>query len=319
MSEPTIDIGNEPAPQPAADPAPAPAPAPEGPHHADPAPTGSKTLLEEEPADKAPREGDLWARWREDMAGGDEEAAKQIARYASPQNVWKALRDAQNKIRSGQFKRTLADDASPEELAAWRKDNGVPEKPEDYSLDLSGGKVVGDQDKPALQKILAAAHAGNVPQRGVSAIVDAYYDHVENEAAQRSIRDGQYKADAEDKLRADWGPDYRVNLGLAENLLAQAPEGLASRLLGGRTADGRILGNDPDFLKFLASVARDINPVPTMVPSGGQSVTETIQGRLEQIRQMQKSEPNKYWGNTKIQEEELKLLEALERQKGRAA
>jgi hypothetical protein len=257
--------------------------------------------------------------WRERFAKGDEKLLKRLQRFTSPDNVLSAWRDAEKKITSGQYKRSLPEDASPEEVAAWRKESGIPDDPKGYSLDLSGGKVVGDQDKPALEKILAAAHSANVPQSGVSSIVDAYYDMQEEQAAKRQLADAAFKRSAEDALRAEWGADYRVNGAQIDNLIATygSPE-LPDLLFAGRTADNQVVGNHPEVLKFLANLSRELNPVPTMVPSNGRTVTETISDRLDAIREMQRKGDPRYWSE-KIQAEELQLLEAQTKHKGRAA
>src|SRR3990167_11368320 len=65
--------------------------------------------------------------WREKIAGTDEKLLKRLERYPSVKAATDALIEAQTKIRSGEVKFTLKDSATPEEIATWRKDNGIPE------------------------------------------------------------------------------------------------------------------------------------------------------------------------------------------------
>src|SRR3546814_3644725 len=52
--------------------------------------------------------------------------------------------------------------ATPEQIAEWRKEQGIPEKPEDYDLKFDNGLVIGEADKPLVAEFLKASHATNV-------------------------------------------------------------------------------------------------------------------------------------------------------------
>ncbi len=67
--------------------------------------------------------------WRKQMAGGDEAYLKQLERFDSPAAVGKSLREAQLKISQGGAKPALPKDATPEQLAAFRKEAGSPRPP----------------------------------------------------------------------------------------------------------------------------------------------------------------------------------------------
>jgi len=67
--------------------------------------------------------------WRQQMAGEDAKALKQLERYNSPADVATALRAAQLKISSGELKSTLPGGATEQQVAAWRAENGIPTEP----------------------------------------------------------------------------------------------------------------------------------------------------------------------------------------------
>ncbi|MGF7446190.1 hypothetical protein V7P28_21410, partial [Klebsiella michiganensis] len=83
-----------------------------------------------------------------ELAGDDAKYRKQLERYASPEALAKAHRELQSKMSSGEFRAAkLPENPTNEELARWRKDNGVPDKADDYLADLPSGIVLGDEDK----------------------------------------------------------------------------------------------------------------------------------------------------------------------------
>ena len=80
--------------------------------------------------------------WREQLAAGDEGLLKQLKRYASPANYAKAGFEAQQRLRAGQAKEPLPENPTPEQITAWRKDNGIPEAPDGYKIEViqKGGR-----------------------------------------------------------------------------------------------------------------------------------------------------------------------------------
>ncbi len=81
--------------------------------------------------------------WREKLAKGDEKKLKSLQRFASPEALTDSYMSAAERIRSGELKTVLPKDAKPEELAAWRKENGIPETPDKYDLTFESGLVIG--------------------------------------------------------------------------------------------------------------------------------------------------------------------------------
>ncbi len=125
--------------------------------------------------------------WRELLAGGDEKALKDLSRYTTPQNVVKALLDAKAKIRSGQTIQSLPDEATPEEIAAYRKNMGVPEKPEDYGLGFPEEMKPTEADAATLSAWSAYAHERHLDPRAAKAAADFYADMaIKGRAAQEA-------------------------------------------------------------------------------------------------------------------------------------
>ncbi|GJD92928.1 hypothetical protein [Methylobacterium iners] len=233
--------------------------------------------------------------WRETLANGDEALLKQLKRYTSPANFAKAGHEAQLRIRAGEAKAPLPKDATPEQLEAFRKENGIPEKPEGYEPKPSNGYVFGEADKPALDSFKAHAHAHNWTPEQFNVAADWYAQEQERMVAAQAEQDAGFKQEADDQLRADWGPDYRRNLSTVQNFLATAPDGLADRLLGGRLADGRRAGDDPAMLQWLARTARELNPLATVVPAGVTDQGKAVADELGELKKMMADQRSAYW------------------------
>ncbi len=87
--------------------------------------------------------------WRDEMAGGDEKERKRLERFASPADVYKSNRELEKKLSTGKFKVDLPENPTEEQIAAYRKDMGIPEDGK-YDTEIGGGFVWSDDDKPAL-------------------------------------------------------------------------------------------------------------------------------------------------------------------------
>ncbi|HET7409683.1 MAG TPA: hypothetical protein VFJ13_05740, partial [Paracoccaceae bacterium] len=191
---------------------------------------------------KAAAPADWPEDWRQRLAGDDKKALKRLERLGSPKDVMTAYRALERKVSSGELKTGLKEDATPEEVASWRRENGIPEKPEDYDTTLPDGLVIGEDDKPLVGEFLTAMHAKNAHPETVKAALAAYYRIAETQQAAQIEADRGFRREAEDALRAEWGPEYRPNVNAMGNFLDGAPAGLKERLLGARLADGKLLG-----------------------------------------------------------------------------
>jgi hypothetical protein len=234
--------------------------------------------------------------WREKMAGGDEKVLKQLGRYTTPDQVAKALIEAKHKISAGEFKKPLAADASPEDIAAWRQENGIPEAFDKYEVKLSNGLVIGEEEKPFVDEFLKVAHSSNATPDQVNKMLGWYYETTDARAEEQIKADIEFKREAEESLRTEWGADYKTNLNLLNSVFDAAPEGLKQNLMSARMADGSVLGNNPEALKFLAGLAREINPVATVVPGAGAGAAAAAIGdEIAKLTKLAGDYDSDYW------------------------
>src|ERR1051325_5940204 len=108
--------------------------------------------------------------WRERMvaklpAAEREKELARLRRFASPENVYRSFRETERLRSSGQLKPALSEGATPEEVAAFRKDHGIPETAEDYvgAIKLPEGTKLPPDAEAGFKAFASAMHAKNVP------------------------------------------------------------------------------------------------------------------------------------------------------------
>jgi hypothetical protein len=263
--------------------------------------------------------------WRDKLAAGDDKFRKRLDRFTDETSFAKSFRELERKLSSGEYKRGLPEGATPEEIATWRKESGLPETPEGYveKLALPNGLVLGEADKPIVADFAAAAHAGNIAPDQFNALVAKYYEIQDKQRAAIEDQDAQFRAAAEDELRQVWeGPNYRRNLAAVNNFMASWPEDLRNGILAARTPDGKKLGDMPGFIRQIANIAMDLNPAATLVPAGTSDQTKGVNDRIADLEKMMGDRSSDYWRGPKsesLQQEIRDLYEARDKIRARAA
>lgn len=250
VQEPVIDPPIDTPP--AGDPPPSDPPA--DPPAADPATPPAGDPPADPPADDKPAA--LPDNWRELAAGEDEDALKLLKRYGSLNGVVKALGEAQKTIRAGVKRPEMPDPKDEKAMAAWRKDQGIPETAEGYKLPEPITKRLIDADKPILANFTEFAHTKNLPPAAVEVAAEWYVNMSEQAAEQQKTADATAKETAEDALRESWSRDeYKGNLKLAQRFLEGAG-GIGDVWTEARLPDGRLLGSIPEFVQWASDMGR---------------------------------------------------------------
>lgn len=231
--------------------------------------------------------------WRSKLAGDDKTALKSLERYNSPADMAKALREAQKKISSGSIKSELSKDATPEEVAAWRKDQGIPDAPDGYDVKVKG-LVWGEADKPLLEDFTKFAHEKNMTPAQVKTNLEWYAQHQEQQMEARRSADLNFQYETGQSLKKEWGADYTRNVNAIKSMTDSLPDG-ADWIFNARTEDGKILGNHPLFIKWLSGAAREINPVATLLPQSGANPAKGVGERLIEITKLMGDGRSEYW------------------------
>lgn len=300
--------------------------------------TGADAEAEDKAKDKAAEDKHkpYWpADWREKMAehaaAGDKKAyareLKRLQRFTDPTSVYGFAREYEGKFDRGGLVKVPGKDAKPEEVAEFNKAMGVPEKPEDYFKDikLENGAVIGEADKPLADSFAAALHPAGASPAVVSAALNWYYKHQEEQAAAMDEADETFRHESERALKDEFGPAFQRMRNSIGPLFATAPGGsdpknpnsLYARLTAGRLADGRIIGNDPDIMRWLVSMAQEINPAATVVEDGNQSGV-TVDAEIKKIEDRMRSDSRGYFKDEPMQARYRELLTARDKIRAKA-
>lgn len=274
------------------------------------------------------------AYWKDDwrdqvakhVAAGDDKTYKKelarLGRIADPSGLYGMYRELEGKFTSGNLAKIPGKDATEDEVKAFRKAQGVPEKADDYfeNLELDNGAKLGDMDMPVAKEFAAKMHEIGAPPAIMKQAFNWYLERQESEAAQVDQADDTHRKDAEVALKEEFGASFERKTNAIPSLFAQAPGGLdvsnpnalISRFLGGRTTDGRLIGNDPDMVKFLSSLALDVNPAQAVMEDGMGSA-KTVDDEIKEIEQSRRDNKAAYFKDENLQARYRQLLDARSR------
>lgn len=278
-----------------------------------------KTSVEDTSAGEDDAPAATWPDdWREKLASGDEALAKRLQRFASPKAVWESYQQLEKKLSSGQKRSPHpGEDATPEELAAWRAEVGVPEKTDEYYKHLQG-IAIGDEDRPLVDEFLGVAQETGLPAEQVKPMLDWYFQQAEATRAAREEQDSEVAAATTRELREEWGGDFKGNMTAVRNLLDLAPEDVRDTMYAARAEDGTPLMSHPGALRFLRTLAGEAFPAGTLVPDGNMNDLKPVEARIHEIETMMRTNRKAYNANTQVQEELRALYTARDKLRSRS-
>jgi hypothetical protein len=286
----------------------------------DPAPAANSETTAADTAEKP--SAAAWPEdWRDKLAGGDDKLKNLLGRYTAPDAFAKAFKELRAAYDSRKPTKEEAGDlpenATDEQLAAWRKAKGVPEKPEDYEFEVPEGKELSDGEYEILMDFAKTMHGKNMPAATVKEISSWFLEYEETVAQKNADRAYQARMDTEEKLRAEWGPDYKANVNLMSNVLQEHLGTKAGDFLSQQLVDGTRIGDNETFIRLMADMARKVGGstaelYTTDVHTTGTSL-ETRKAEL--MKMMNDPDPlvrKKYWSEP-TQAELMRIQSALTR------
>jgi hypothetical protein len=246
--------------------------------------------------------------WREQLASGDEKKLNQLRRIKDFGTFAENYFNAQEKIRSGETKAGLPENPTEEQLTAYRESLGVPQKPEEYNLQLEEGVVLGDADKRIMASIYPIAHKHNVPVAVLSELTNQMLKGQEQQLAEMEQQDNLDYQTAQRQLKDNWGYDYDMNVNVVKGMLNSLPESVRGLFQDARMADGRLMFNSPEVLNFFADVARTVNPAATVVPNGSGNPVQAINDRIGDLEKRMGTP--EWYKDMSAQQEYRRLIDA---------
>lgn len=256
--------------------------------------------------------------WRTRLSGGDEKLNGYLARVPSEKALVERVKKHEEAIKQGKYLTPVGEDSTDEEVAAWRSAMGVPEKPEGYLEKLPEGLVVGDDDKPFVDKFLTDMHAAGARPADVNAALDAYYAIVDEQATAELEATTNAKKACEDALREEWAEpgEYRRNDNVLKNYVGSLPEAVRDAFDKGIGPDGVPLGYNPEIRRWLVSRALDENPYASVVPGAGANQATAIADEIKAIEKQMREDRKGYFKDDKMQARYLELTTARDKMAG---
>jgi hypothetical protein len=265
----------------------------------------------------APAGSAAWPEnWREEWAGGDDKALKRLARFTDPKSVAKSYFELEKKLSSRPTIPTLPENATEEQVAEYRKAIGVPDEGK-YDVELGGGFVWADNDKDVLEDFQKHAFDANMPAGEFKKALAWYAQWQEKMQNQVAEMDSSFRAQSEEALREEWGPDFRRNINATAALFSGMNEEVKNSLFLARMPDGRMIGDHPEVVGFFSKLARELNPAATLVPSSGGDPSKGVDETIAAYEKRMGEDRAGWFKDTKSQEHYSQLLAAREKMKSR--
>lgn len=261
--------------------------------------------------------------WRQrianDVPEGDErtKALNLLQRLNDPAALLKKVREQDRLISSGAHRKAPGADATPEAMAAYRMEMGIPDKPEGYLEKLTDGFVIGEDDKPLVNLFLESMHKENAPPSTVQSALSAYYEIQEQAQAEFIKEQTVVKEQTVDQLRQKWGGEFRANMNSINNIVDGYFGPVADMIKTAILPDGTPLMNNKDALEGLAALAREINPGAAIIPAGGGNIDQSIDTEIGKIEERMKKDYHGHMRDTAAQTRYGQLLEAREKRNQR--
>ncbi|MEO3429730.1 hypothetical protein AAFN88_12770 [Pelagibius sp. CAU 1746] len=228
-------------------------------------------------------------------------------KFTSPAEVVKSYAALQSRLGRSVVK--PGPDAGPEELAAYRRQLGVPESSEGYQVSLPEDlpeQLHADPAGEALQRdFLQTMHEAGASNEVVQRALDWYYGNVTQSLTHQAQSAAERRAEAEASLRREWGGDHERNLTFAQRAVQSFGDDGFVDFLESQEVEGVKLGDHPAFVRAFAAIGRSMGedvPLSGEGTSGGSS----LQARIDALHALQDSDPQKY--ATRAVQSELQSL-----------
>lgn len=279
-------------------------------------------------ADSTPTWND---KWREDAINNlglkDEKERKRaedwLTKRSSPYEVIRAGLAADQKISEltrDRVKIPTGKNDDPKEVAAFRKAMGIPEKPDDYQIEIP--KEYGDLsdfDKELVDEFRKEAHAAGMNQKGVEVASKMYWS-IQQRIEAAKMAEAVVKDQAgEDEIRVRHGKEFRARQELTNRMIGEGLEkhGWSAEerkdFFNMRLENGQRLGTFPPFVNWLFELAQERADDGAFVVGEGDD-GEDLDAKISSMIELQHSNPKEY---QRIQPDLQRLIAAQNRRKAR--
>lgn len=178
-------------------------------------------------------------------------------RFTSPADAVKAAADLR-KMQSTSI-RIPGKDAKPEEVTAYRKALGVPEKADGYKWpELPQGEALSDADKASREAWSKRFHEAGVSEPQFQSMVTAFREDQARVLQAEIEADKAFAAEQDAKLKAKWpGEEYARNREYANRAAARIWGDQVDAVKALQDKTGRFVLDNALMLEALAKIGRE--------------------------------------------------------------
>jgi len=266
-------------------------------------PVKSGTLLDKAAAEVKTEEAYWKDDWRQNIAGEDPKLLKELEKHKTPAELAKAYRELQKQFSSTRPTPELAKDATPEQVAEWREKVGIPESWDKYDTELTNGVVIGENDKPLVEKYLQKAHEANMKPDEVKKSLQTYFE-MTNAMESERIRNAEAQQNAvAEELKKQWGVQFKENLSIVATHLEKAlGVETFNKLNQAILPDGSYAINDPAILNHFLKEAKQEQGGHTVVASPTADLP-SLMDRKKQIEKIALTDNRLFYNSPELRQE----------------
>lgn len=191
-------------------------------------------------------------------------------------------------------------DAKPEEVTAYRKALGVPDKAEDYKFATPAGREATDADKAFQGAMAKLFHGANVSAEQAKSLNEGWNAYVEATVAAEKAADEKFATETTAALKSKWGAEYDKNMAFANRAAAKIYGDKLADVRAIQTKDGRFVLDHPAFVEAFATIGREMGE-DRIGPALSDADKTTIQQQIDALQQ-QKAEAQSRGDSAKAQQ-----------------
>lgn len=218
--------------------------------------------------------------WRASIT--DPDAKEFASRLTTPADAVKVALDFR-KANSAMIK-VPGKDASPEDVAKFRKAIGVPEKAEEYKFEI--GREPTEADKAMQANLAKIALENGIPAPAMTALSKAVTDLAKAAKDEENRVAVAAREANEAALRKEWGADYDANKALASRAVQAFGEVKSHpeviELFEKTIVNGQKLGDHPVLVRMLGNIGRRMGEGEFIGAVGADQRT-SLQSELNEI------------------------------------
>lgn len=164
----------------------------------------------------------------------------------------------------------LPKEGDPDDQSRFYEALGRPASPEDYKLP-EGMERPETVDEGFTMRMIQQMHEAGLTQQQFEKIMPAYLQEAETAQQQFEAQNQAHTQEALAALESEFGQTMQPKMNLAERAIEHLFGDNAETILNARGPDGRLLGNNPNFIKALMQVGEQFGEDTLTGGTGGQA------------------------------------------------